>query len=157
MPHRWYKVNNIYGRDAGVDEGQVIVGYPGLNSVPEGIVAQGLGDTPDVADQFRGGVARIGLDAQVKIVVAAQVAAHRHARVVPGLPADEVQDNYPVGPVLLSDIGGFFRGSGAFKTSALRELRKRFTNIEIGIGDKISDARSYYDNYMQSFLIILTF
>lgn len=64
------------------------------------------------------------------------------------------KNGYPAGPVLLSNIGGFFSGSGTFKTSAIKELRRRFTNIEIGIGDKISDAQSYHDNYMQSFLIM---
>ncbi len=64
------------------------------------------------------------------------------------------KNGYPAGPVLMSDIEGFLSGSGAYKSNALMELRKKFTNIEIGIGDKVSDAQSYYDNYMQSFLIM---
>lgn len=64
------------------------------------------------------------------------------------------KNNYPDGPVLLSDIEGFLSGSGEFKSNAIRQLREKFTNIEIGIGDKVSDAQSYYDNYMQSFLIM---
>ncbi len=62
--------------------------------------------------------------------------------------------NYPTGPVLLSDIGGFFSGSAAFKTKAIRQLCSRFKNIQIGIGDKVSDAKSYHENGIRAFLIL---
>ncbi len=62
--------------------------------------------------------------------------------------------NYPAGPVLLSDIGGFFSGSAAFKTKAIRQLCSRFKNIQIGIGDKVSDVKSYHENGIRSFLIL---
>lgn len=62
---------------------------------------------------------------------------------------------YPPGPVLLSSITGFVQGSGEFKAEQLRKLRSRFKRIEIGIGDKISDARAYAENGMQSVLINL--
>jgi hypothetical protein len=65
-----------------------------------------------------------------------------------------VDNGYPPGPVLLSSVGGFLKGSGAFKTEMIAQLRKRFTNLRIGIGDKISDAQSYRDNGMQAFLIV---
>jgi hypothetical protein len=61
---------------------------------------------------------------------------------------------YPAGPLLLSDIGGFLKGSEAFKSRMLRELGRRFKRIEIGIGDKVSDAEAYHDNGIQAFLII---
>jgi len=61
---------------------------------------------------------------------------------------------YPVGPLLLSDIGGFLGGSGKFKTRAIGRLRERFANIRIGIGDKVSDAQAYDDNGMRAFLIL---
>jgi len=64
--------------------------------------------------------------------------------------------NYPEGPVLLADIGGFLGGSGDFKTQAIRQLRRRFNNIAIGIGDKISDAAAYHSNGMRAFLILQT-
>ncbi|MDK1031914.1 MAG: hypothetical protein QGD94_07905 [Planctomycetia bacterium] len=64
------------------------------------------------------------------------------------------EHGYPVGPLLLSDITGFLKGSGAFKSRMLEELRRRFKNIPIGIGDKISDAQAYHDNGMRAFLII---
>ena len=64
------------------------------------------------------------------------------------------QHDYPPGAVLLSGIGEFIAGSGAFKGDRLRELRKRFQRIEVGIGDKISDAQAYHDNGLKAFLIL---
>lgn len=64
------------------------------------------------------------------------------------------QYRYPAGPVLLSSLGGFLSGSGAFKADMLGELRQRFRKIEMGIGDKVSDARAYHDNGLKAFLII---
>lgn len=61
---------------------------------------------------------------------------------------------YPSGPVLLSTLGGFLEGSGEFKTAELRRLRQKFSRIEIGVGDKFSDARSYHENGMTSVLIV---
>lgn len=61
---------------------------------------------------------------------------------------------YPAGPLLLSDIGGFLKGSEAFKSRVLAELRRRFKRIEIGVGDKVSDAKAYHDNEIKAFLII---
>jgi len=65
-----------------------------------------------------------------------------------------VRHGYPRGPVLLSTVEEFLSGSGPFKTAALAELRKRFKKIEIGVGDKVSDAQAYFDNGMESFLIV---
>jgi hypothetical protein len=53
---------------------------------------------------------------------------------------------YPKGPVLLSDVGGFLKGSRAFKSEVLRRLRERFTGIALGIGDKVSDVLAYHEN-----------
>ena len=64
------------------------------------------------------------------------------------------QQGYPLGPLLLSDIGGFIQGSGAFKSNVLKDLRARFTGNAVGIGDKISDAQAYFDNGLRSFLIV---
>jgi hypothetical protein len=61
---------------------------------------------------------------------------------------------YPAGPVLLSTVGGFLKGSGTYKSDAIKALRQRFKGIEIGIGDKASDAKAYRDNGMKSFLIV---
>ncbi len=61
---------------------------------------------------------------------------------------------YPSGPVLLSTLGGFLQGSGEFKTAEFRRLREKFSRVEIGMGDKFSDARSYHESGMTSVLII---
>ena len=63
-------------------------------------------------------------------------------------------NGYPKGPLLLSSAGGFMKGSSAFKTAAIQEMKKKFNKIEIGIGDKISDAQAYHANGLRSFLII---
>jgi len=62
--------------------------------------------------------------------------------------------NYPTGPVLLSSVAGFLGGSEAFKTQMLATLQERFSNIQIGIGDKISDAAAYLNNDIRAFLIL---
>ena len=64
------------------------------------------------------------------------------------------EHDYPRGPLLLSDIGGFFRGSGAFKSAMLGDIRRRFTGQAVGIGDKVSDAVAYHDNGLRAFLIV---
>jgi hypothetical protein len=64
-------------------------------------------------------------------------------------------NDYPRAPVLLSDIAGFVAGSGEFKSTRLAEIRKDFSNIRIGIGDKISDAQAYHDNDITAYLIVM--
>jgi hypothetical protein len=64
------------------------------------------------------------------------------------------EHDYPKGPVLLSTAGEFFSGSGSYKGGKISELQKRFKKIEIGIGDKISDAEAYHQNGLKSFLIV---
>lgn len=61
---------------------------------------------------------------------------------------------YPRGPVLLSSISGFLAGSGEYKTRAVADLRKRFSALRIGIGDKPSDALAYHANELESVLIV---
>jgi len=66
-----------------------------------------------------------------------------------------LRDNgYPAGPLLLSTLGGFLGGSGRFKAETLERLKQRFGRVEIGIGDKVSDARAYHDNGMKAILIL---
>jgi len=65
-----------------------------------------------------------------------------------------VRNQYPPGPVLLSTVGEFIRGSGAYKAEMLRRLRRRFKKIDIGIGDKVSDALAYHANGLKALLIV---
>jgi len=64
------------------------------------------------------------------------------------------ENGYPRGPLLMSTVGGFLKGSGAFKTGRIAELQKTFSKIEIGIGDKISDGQAYLDNGMRAIVIL---
>ncbi len=64
------------------------------------------------------------------------------------------EHKYPPGPLLLSTPGAFLKGSGAYKSEMLERLGKRFRKIEIGIGDKISDAQAYHANGLKAFLIL---
>ena len=61
---------------------------------------------------------------------------------------------YPAGPVLLSTVGSFLKGSGAYKSEMIAALKRRFTKVEVGIGDKTSDVRAYHENGLKAFLII---
>lgn len=61
---------------------------------------------------------------------------------------------FPPGPVLLSTWSGFLKGSGAYKSEVLRAMRERFRRVEIGIGDKPSDAQAYVDSGMRAILVV---
>ncbi len=63
------------------------------------------------------------------------------------------QYGYPPAPVLLSTISQAVGGSASFKTGKLAELRKAYPNVRIGIGDKVSDTRSYAENNIPAYLI----
>ncbi|MBN1845603.1 MAG: hypothetical protein JW810_07965 [Sedimentisphaerales bacterium] len=64
------------------------------------------------------------------------------------------QHGFPPGPVLLSSLSGFLKGSEAFKSERIAELRRRFTRLEIGIGDKFSDALAYHQNVLKAYLLV---
>jgi hypothetical protein len=61
---------------------------------------------------------------------------------------------YPAAPLLLSDVRGFLGGSRKFKSARLKELREHFTNLEVGVGDKIGDALAYHENGLMSILVL---
>ena len=63
------------------------------------------------------------------------------------------EKGYPPGPLLVSKLKEAFGDSGKFKTARLKAVRKSFPNVGIGIGDKLSDAQSYVDNGMTTYLI----
>ena len=64
------------------------------------------------------------------------------------------EHGFPTGPLLLSTLRTFLQGSGAYKSMMLEDIRRRFTRVEIGIGDKISDVLAYHGNGMRAFLIM---
>jgi len=61
---------------------------------------------------------------------------------------------YPRGPVLLSSVGSFLKGSGTYKSDMIRTLKDTFSRVEIGIGDKISDVEAYHANGLKAILIL---
>jgi len=63
-------------------------------------------------------------------------------------------NGFPSGPVLTSTLGGLAAGSGTYKNARLEAIRQTFKNVGVGIGDKISDAKVYADNGLQSILIL---
>ena len=63
------------------------------------------------------------------------------------------KQGYPKGPLMLSELKEALAGSGKFKSSQLALIRKRFPGIQIGIGDKPSDAQAYVDNGMTAYLL----
>ena len=63
------------------------------------------------------------------------------------------KQGYPKGPLLLSELKEALAGSGKFKSSELALIKKRFPGIQIGIGDKPSDAQAYVDNGMKAYLL----
>jgi hypothetical protein len=60
---------------------------------------------------------------------------------------------YPPAPLLVSELKQALGSSGKFKTAKIAALNQAFTDIKIGIGDKLSDAQAYVDNGMTAYLI----
>ena len=79
---------------------------------------------------------------------------HRPEHFGPKYKAWLEEHDYPPGPVLLSTIEQYLRGSGRYKSAALAELTQRFNRIELGVGDKYSDALAYHENGLRSFWIV---
>jgi len=61
---------------------------------------------------------------------------------------------FPRGPVLLSSVESFRKGSGTYKSDMIKTLKARFSRVELGIGDKFSDVQAYHDNGMKAILIL---
>ena len=64
-----------------------------------------------------------------------------------------VDQGYPAGPMVVSNIGGLIEGNLAFKGQSLQNLKQDFRGLQIGIGDKISDVQAYTQNGLRGFLI----
>jgi hypothetical protein len=61
---------------------------------------------------------------------------------------------FPTGPLLLSRISGFVRGSGAYKRKVLESITARFNAVQVGVGDKYSDVEAYHAYGLRSYLIL---
>ncbi len=64
-----------------------------------------------------------------------------------------IDKGFPRAPLLMSQKSDLVRGSGTYKTERLAEILRAFPNVQIGIGDKISDTRAYLDNGLTAYLI----
>jgi hypothetical protein len=62
--------------------------------------------------------------------------------------------DYPVGPLLVSSLSGFLKSSQDFKNAAIKNLKDRYPNIEIGIGDQAGDAQAYLANGLKAIVIV---
>lgn len=60
---------------------------------------------------------------------------------------------YPSGPLLVSKLTQALSSSEKFKTAKLAEVLKEFPNVQIGIGDKLGDAKAYAANGLKAYLI----
>jgi hypothetical protein len=61
---------------------------------------------------------------------------------------------FPTGPLLLSRLSGFVRGSGAYKRKVLESITARFNAVQVGVGDKYSDVEAYHAYGLRSYLIL---
>ena len=65
---------------------------------------------------------------------------------------------YPDGPLLLSDLPGLLAGSEAYKTDRIKKLAERLANVninvEVGVGDEVSDVKAYLANGLKAYLIL---
>jgi len=116
------------------------------------VVASGFGavllGTPKCMDQSQRVLARL---AQTRTIV---YLTHRPELLGPKSKRWLADNGFARGPLLASTLGGFLKSSGAYKAGRIAELKKTFTNLEIGIGEKISDARAYLDNGMRAIIIL---
>jgi len=61
--------------------------------------------------------------------------------------------NLPVAPVFVCDLSEDPVNQGEFKIQALKQLKEKWPNITIGIGDKVHDAEAYLANDMTAYII----
>ncbi len=64
------------------------------------------------------------------------------------------EKGYPPGAVMLSSVEGFIKGNEEFKSEVIADLRQTFTGLDLGIGDKVSDAAAYHANGLKAYLLI---
>jgi hypothetical protein len=64
------------------------------------------------------------------------------------------EHNFPRGPVLLANRSDLIKSNEKYKSQELYTLRRSHRCIQIGIGNKISDAKAYLDNGLKAILIL---
>ena len=60
---------------------------------------------------------------------------------------------FPEGPLFTRDYNLFGPGQGAFKRRFLVDLRRRFPDLAVGVGDTPDDARAYLDAGLKAVLL----
>ena len=60
---------------------------------------------------------------------------------------------FPRAPVFFCDLSEDPLSQGKFKEKALKELKSKWPNIEVGIGDKVHDAEAYIAGGIKAFLL----
>ena len=60
---------------------------------------------------------------------------------------------FPEGPLFTRDFNLFREGQGEFKRRFLAELKTRFPNTVVGVGDREEDARAYVANGLRAFIL----
>ncbi len=60
---------------------------------------------------------------------------------------------FPRGPVFFWDFGGSNLSHEKYKTREIAAIKKRFPNLAVGVGDKVSDANAYLANGLQAIII----
>ena len=61
--------------------------------------------------------------------------------------------NYPAGPIFFWNFGKYTFNNEKYKQRIIKNLKKQFPNISVGIGDKTGDAIAYIKNGLKSILI----
>jgi len=79
---------------------------------------------------------------------------HRPDLLAPESKAWLAANGFPAGPLLTSTLASLAAGSGAYKSERLGAIRKTYPNVQVGIGDKVSDALAYVKNGARAILIL---
>jgi len=60
---------------------------------------------------------------------------------------------FPRGPVFFCDLSEDPLSQGKFKEKTLRDLKAKWPNIKVGVGDKVHDAKAYIAGGIKAFLL----
>lgn len=79
---------------------------------------------------------------------------HRPALLGPKSRAWLEQHGFPRAPLLLARKEDLLRGNLDYKKRRLEKLGQLFDDLEVGLGDKVSDMRAYLDAGMKAVLLV---